>query len=87
VIAALIAGLVAGYGIAMPVGAVATYLVALTARSSLKVGVFAALGVASADSLYALFGTLPLLQEGERVKHPEIRIEQSRQNRQRLLAG
>ncbi|WP_330177514.1 LysE family transporter [Streptomyces sp. NBC_01498] len=53
-ITVLIAGLLAGYGIAMPVGAVATYLVALTARTSLRIGVFAALGVATADGLYAL---------------------------------
>jgi threonine/homoserine/homoserine lactone efflux protein len=46
--AALAAGLLAGYGIAMPVGAVGAYLVALTARTSLRTGVFAALGVASA---------------------------------------
>ncbi|WP_031157879.1 LysE family transporter [Streptosporangium roseum] len=57
-IAALVAGLLAGYGIAMPVGAVATYLVALTARTSLKIGVFAALGVATADGLYALIATI-----------------------------
>lgn len=55
--AALVAGLLAGYGIAMPVGAVATYLVALTARTSLKVGACAALGVATADGLYALIST------------------------------
>jgi hypothetical protein len=36
VIAALVAGVFAGYGIAMPVGAVATYLVALTARTRLR---------------------------------------------------
>jgi threonine/homoserine/homoserine lactone efflux protein len=54
VIAALIAGLLAGYGIAMPVGAVSAYLVALTARTSLRTGVFAALGVATADGVYAL---------------------------------
>lgn len=53
-IAALAAGLVAGYGIAVPVGAVAAYLVSLTARTSLRVGACAALGVASADGLYAL---------------------------------
>lgn len=53
-IAALVAGLLAGYGIAMPVGAVATYLLALTARTSLKIGAGAALGVATADGLYAL---------------------------------
>ncbi|GAA2119302.1 LysE family transporter [Actinomadura alba] len=58
VIAALVAGLLAGYGIAMPVGAVATYLVALTARTSLKIGAFAALGVATADGLYALIAAL-----------------------------
>ncbi|HEU5416613.1 MAG TPA: LysE family transporter [Streptosporangiaceae bacterium] len=52
--AALVAGLVAGYGIAMPVGAVGAYLVALTARTSLRTGACAALGVASADGLYAL---------------------------------
>ncbi|WP_282794455.1 LysE family transporter [Streptomyces sp. CC224B] len=54
----LVAGLVAGYGIAVPVGAVATYLVALTARTSLRVGASAALGVATADGLYALVATV-----------------------------
>lgn len=58
VIAALVAGLLAGYGIAVPVGAVATYLVALTARTSLKIGACAALGVATADGLYALIAAL-----------------------------
>ncbi|MFF7868094.1 LysE/ArgO family amino acid transporter [Streptomyces qaidamensis] len=56
--AALIAGLLAGYGIAVPVGAVGTYLVSLTARTSLRTGVCAALGVATADGLYALAATL-----------------------------
>lgn len=60
---ALVAGLLAGYGIAVPVGAVAAYLVDLTARTSLKTGVRAALGVATADGLYALLavvgGTAP----------------------------
>jgi arginine exporter protein ArgO len=56
--AALVAGLVAGYGIAVPVGAVATYLVSLTARTSLRTGASAALGVATADGLYALLATL-----------------------------
>lgn len=58
VIAALVAGLVAGYGIAIPVGAVATYLVALTARTTLRIGACAALGVATADGLYALIAAL-----------------------------
>ncbi|MFI6007271.1 LysE family transporter [Streptomyces sp. NPDC051243] len=56
--AALVAGLLAGFGIAVPVGAVATYLVSLTARTSLRTGVCAALGVATADGLYALVATL-----------------------------
>ncbi|SDK44146.1 Arginine exporter protein ArgO [Streptomyces indicus] len=54
----MVAGLLAGYGIAIPVGAVATYLVALTARTSLRTGASAALGVASADGLYALTAAL-----------------------------
>jgi arginine exporter protein ArgO len=58
VTAALVAGLLAGYGIAVPVGAVATYLVSLTARTSLRTGACAALGVASADGLYALAATV-----------------------------
>ncbi|MEU6267741.1 LysE family transporter [Saccharopolyspora shandongensis] len=57
-IAALVAGLLAGYGIAIPVGAVATYLVALTARTSLKIGACAALGVATADGTYALIAAI-----------------------------
>jgi arginine exporter protein ArgO len=52
--AALAAGLLAGYGVAMPVGAVGAYLVALTARTALRTGAFAALGVATADLVYAL---------------------------------
>ena len=55
---ALLAGLLAGYGIAMPVGAVATYLVTLTARTSARVGAAGALGVASADGLYALIAVI-----------------------------
>ncbi|MFJ5262218.1 LysE family transporter [Streptomyces sp. NPDC088387] len=55
---ALVAGLVAGFGIAIPVGAVGAYLVSLTARTSLRTGACAALGVAAADGLYALLATL-----------------------------
>jgi len=55
--AALVAGLLAGYGVAMPVGAIGAYLVALTARTSLRIGACAALGVATADGLYALLAT------------------------------
>jgi len=55
---AIIAGLLAGYGIAIPVGAVGAYLVALTARTSLRVGAAAALGVATVDGAYALAAML-----------------------------
>lgn len=55
---ALVAGLLAGYGVAMPVGPVGTYLVALTARTSLRIGACAALGVASADGIYAVVAAL-----------------------------
>ncbi|GAA4602454.1 LysE family transporter [Actinoallomurus liliacearum] len=58
VIAALVAGLLAGYGIAVPVGAVAAYLITLTTRTSLTTGACAALGVATADGLYALVATV-----------------------------
>jgi threonine/homoserine/homoserine lactone efflux protein len=54
VIAAFAAGIVAGYALAIPVGAIAAYLVALTARTSLRVGAAAALGVATVDGAYAL---------------------------------
>jgi len=58
VTATLVAGLLAGYGIAVPVGAVATYLVSLTAHTSLRTGACAALGVATADGVYALVAAL-----------------------------
>ncbi|MYT32010.1 MULTISPECIES: LysE family transporter [unclassified Streptomyces] len=50
---ALLPGLWAGYALAVPVGALAVLLVSLTARTSLRVGASAALGVATADGLYA----------------------------------
>ncbi|MGW2647343.1 LysE family transporter [Streptomyces sp. NPDC001393] len=71
--AALVAGLLAGYGIAVPVGAVGTYLVALTARTSLRIGACAALGVATADGLYALIaviGDSALTHAVEPIVHP-----------------
>ncbi|RXR23824.1 lysine transporter LysE [Oerskovia turbata] len=51
--AALVAGLVAGYAIAIPVGAIAVYLVTLTARTRFAVGAAAGLGTATADGVYA----------------------------------
>ena len=56
--AALVAGLLAGYGVALPMGAVGTYLVLLSARTSMRIGAAAALGVATADGLYALAATV-----------------------------
>lgn len=58
VLGQLWAGALAGYAIAVPVGAVATYLVGLTARTSWRVGAAAGLGVVTADGLYALAATL-----------------------------
>lgn len=55
---ALLAGLAAGYGIAVPIGAVGTYLVSVSARSGARRGAFGALGVASADALYAAVAVL-----------------------------
>jgi arginine exporter protein ArgO len=55
---ALIAGLLAGYGIAVPVGAIAALLVGLSARTSFRIGAAAALGVATADGLYAIAAAL-----------------------------
>jgi arginine exporter protein ArgO len=50
----LIQGLLAGYGVAVPVGAIGALIVSLTARTRLAVGSAAALGVATADGIYAL---------------------------------
>jgi arginine exporter protein ArgO len=58
VTAELLAGLLAGYSVAVPVGPIATYLVTLTARTSVRVGAAAALGIATVDGLYAVGATL-----------------------------
>jgi arginine exporter protein ArgO len=58
VIGALVAGAVAGYGVAVPVGAIAALIVSLTARTSLRIGAAAALGVATADGVFALAAVL-----------------------------
>ncbi len=55
---AFVAGVLAGYGIAVPVGAIGVLLVGLAARTSPATGVAAALGVATADGLYALLAVL-----------------------------
>ncbi|MHC5908578.1 aldehyde dehydrogenase family protein, partial [Streptomyces sp. S6] len=51
---ALVSGILAGYGIALPVGAMSVLVVTLASRVSLRRGMAAALGVATADGLYAL---------------------------------
>jgi arginine exporter protein ArgO len=58
VIAGLLAGLLAGFAVALPLGAIGSYLISLTARTSLRIGVAAALGVAVMDGLYALLAVL-----------------------------
>ena len=55
---ALVAGLLAGYGVAIPVGAIAALIMGLTARTSLLVGVAAAMGVATADGVFATAAVL-----------------------------
>ena len=55
---AFAAGLLAGYGVAVPVGAIAALIISLTAQTSLKVGASAALGVATADGVYAVIAVL-----------------------------
>ena len=56
--AAVVAGLLAGWAVALPLGAVAAHLVALSASAPWRAGVAAALGVAVADGAYALVAVL-----------------------------
>jgi len=52
--AAFLAGVAAGYGIAVPVGAIGVLIAGLSARASLRVGAAAGMGAATADGIYAL---------------------------------
>ena len=52
-IEAALSGLLTGWAIAIPIGAVGAFLVALTARTSLRVGAAGALGIATVDGGYA----------------------------------
>ncbi|MFE4211655.1 LysE family transporter [Streptomyces sp. NPDC056844] len=54
----VVAGLLAGYGLAIPVGAVAVLMVNMTAATSLRTGAAAALGAATADAGYAVAAVL-----------------------------
>jgi len=50
---AIASGLVTGWAIAVPIGAVGAFLVALTARTTWRVGAAGALGIATVDGVYA----------------------------------
>jgi arginine exporter protein ArgO len=50
---AALSGLVTGWAIAVPIGAVGAFLVALAARTPWRVGAAAALGIATVDGAYA----------------------------------
>jgi threonine/homoserine/homoserine lactone efflux protein len=50
---AFLAGVVAGYGVAIPVGAIAVLIVDASLRRGLRVGLAAGAGAATADGLYA----------------------------------
>ncbi|GAA2646284.1 LysE family transporter [Paractinoplanes durhamensis] len=56
--APFLAGVIAGYGVAVPVGAVGVLIAGLSARTSLRVGAAAGLGAATADGIYALIAVL-----------------------------
>ncbi len=56
--AALWSGVLAGLGVAIPLGAIGALLVSLGARAGLKIAAAAALGVAAADGIYALIAVL-----------------------------
>jgi arginine exporter protein ArgO len=51
--ASFLAGVAAGYGIAVPVGAIGVLIAGLSARTSLRVGAAAGMGAATADGIYA----------------------------------
>jgi arginine exporter protein ArgO len=58
VISDFVAGAIAGLAVAMPIGAVGSYLVGLGARERMPVAAAAALGVASVDGGYAIIAAL-----------------------------
>jgi arginine exporter protein ArgO len=58
VIDALVAGAVAGYGVALPLGAIGIYLIGLGARERFDIAAAAALGVASTDGILAVLAAV-----------------------------
>jgi arginine exporter protein ArgO len=55
---AAIAGALAGYGVAIPVGAIAVLIVETAARRGVRIGAAAGLGAATADGIYATLAGL-----------------------------
>lgn len=53
-----IEGLIAGYGIAVPVGAVAIMIVSASMQSGFRIGFMAGAGAASADFIYAVLASI-----------------------------
>jgi arginine exporter protein ArgO len=51
--AAFLAGVAAGFGVALPMGAIGVLIAGLSARFSLRVGAAAGLGAATADGVFA----------------------------------
>ncbi|MBU2665835.1 LysE family transporter [Actinoplanes bogorensis] len=51
--ASFLAGVTAGYGVALPMGAIGVLIAGLSARTSLRVGAAAGLGAATADGVFA----------------------------------
>jgi arginine exporter protein ArgO len=58
VISDFISGVVTGLAVAMPIGAIGTYLIGLAARERTATAAAAALGVASVDGAYAIVAAL-----------------------------
>lgn len=52
--AAAVSGLLAGYGVAIPIGAIAVLLISISATTCLCIGISAGLGAATIDGGYAL---------------------------------
>ncbi len=58
IVSSFLAGVLAGYGIAIPVGAIAVLIIEIALRRGLAAGLAAGAGAAAADGLYALVAAL-----------------------------
>ncbi|GAA1517095.1 LysE family transporter [Dactylosporangium maewongense] len=54
----VLSGMLAGYGVAVPVGAIGALIAGLAARTGWRTGAGAAMGVATADGIYAVIAVL-----------------------------